>query len=91
MRVKYKSLILACDWAVRYEDKVVFETRSKEIFYIKCYDSRDAYETLDEMLSHGRAKANKLGVVLGLHINNLSDLLSENIFDNAVFDLISGE
>lgn len=91
MRVSYKDMVIECDWAVRHEDKVVLGTRSKEIFYIKCCNRRDAYETIDEMLSRGRTKANRLGVVLDLHINNLSDLLCESIFDNAVFDLISCE
>lgn len=87
MRVGYKDLVIECDWAVRHDDKVVFGTRSKEVFFIKCYS---AHEVLSTLTSKGFWKAENLGVVQCFYIDKLSDLLCENIFENAVFDSFTG-
>lgn len=87
MRVSYKDIIIECDWAVRYEDKVVLGARSKEVFFIKSFD---AYEVLSTLTSKGFWKAENLGVVRCFYIDQLSDLLCENVFENAVFESFAG-
>lgn len=87
MRVSYKDMVIECDWAVRHEDKVVLGTRSKEVFFIKCFN---AYEVLSTLTSKGFWKAENLGIVRCFYIDRLSDLLCGDIFANAVFDPIAG-
>lgn len=91
MKVKYKGVVFVCDWAVCHDSKVIFGTRSKEVFFIECGSTRSAQATLDELCLYGRVKANELGVVRCFYIDKMSDLFCENIFENAVFNLISGE
>lgn len=87
MRVKYKELILECDWAIRHEDKVVFGTRSKDVFY---FEDCDASSAIDALTSKGFWKTENLGVVKRFYVNDMADLLREGVFDSAVFDKIPG-
>lgn len=87
MRVSYKDMVIECDWAVCHDDKVVFGTRSKEVFFTKDYYPNEVLSTLT---SKGFCKAENLGVVRCFYIDKLSDLLCGNIFENAVFDSFAG-
>lgn len=91
MRVKYKGLVIACDWAVHHENKIVFGTRSKEIFYTEFGSEETALRIVCDLSCHiGYVLAENFGVVQNCHIDEMSDLLCDDVFEDAVFEPFPG-
>lgn len=90
MRVKYKDLVIECEWVVRHKNYIVFGTKSKEVFYTEFVNDMYANQVLGEIVGKGCLRANNLGVVRCFYIDKVSDLLCANIFENAVFDPTPG-
>ena len=90
MRVEYKNLILVCDWAVCHKNCIIFGTRSKEVFFVAFDSDGLAHRAMGELIGMGRLRARNIGKVRCFYIEKMSDLLCDDIFENAVFDAIPG-